>query len=229
MRQVIFDTETTGLGPGHRIVSLAAIEMVDGLLTGKFAHWHLNPGRPCDPGAAAIHGLADDYLATQPKFIEIEPELDAFVSNARMVIHNAQFDLRMLRAEQELVAAARGNRAIFVLPPHTCTFVEAEKRRGRAKGRNTLDTLAREWGVQNLRELTGKHGALVDCLVLYGVFRFLAGRPPVPLVQSQIDHFLSKGFGVHGGFTEQSPGSTAVPAPSQPDAPGVGPDVRAVG
>jgi DNA polymerase III subunit epsilon len=201
MRQIIFDTETTGLNhKEHRIVSLAAVEMQDGFLTGRFAHYHLNPERPCDPGAAALHGLKDDYLATQPKFTEIKGELLDFVGNSRFVIHNAPFDLNFFANELD-----RANVSTYHIDS-TCTYKKAVERRGVGKGRNTLDTLARDYGVQNLREQTGKHGALVDCLVLYGVFRYLAGLTPVPLVQSQVDHFLNKLHGVHGPFEQSRPG-----------------------
>jgi DNA polymerase-3 subunit epsilon len=224
VRQLIFDTETTGLNSReHRLVSLAAVEIVDGELTGRFAHYHLNPERPCDPGAAAIHGLMDEYLATQPLFAQVWPELDCFITGSRFIIHNAKFDLAFLLAELCRTGRPRA------IPPYTCTFERAEARRGRAKGRNTLDTLAREWGVQNLREATGKHGALVDCLVLYGVWRRLAGLDPRPLVQFQLDHYLNKGFGIHGCFEQASPGGADVPAPAQVDTPSVPDGVRAVG
>lgn len=226
MRQLILDTETTGLDPKReRLVSIAALEMIDGDLTGAFAHWHLNPEQPCNPKAAEIHGLTDEYLKTQPKFAEIEPELDRFVSNDRLVIHNAKFDLGFLTAELDRIARGRA----YKVPPYTCTYERAVAARGMGKGRNTLDTLAREYGIQNLRETTGKHGALVDCLVLYGVFRHLARLSPAPLLQSQLDHFMSKGFGVHGNYPRSSPEGADLPSLPLADAPGVSADLCSVG
>lgn len=231
MRQVIFDTETTGLNPREdRLVSFAALEMVDGALTGAFIHYHLNPERPCNPKAAEIHGLTDAYLVTQPRFVDVEGELNAFINADRLVIHNAKFDMGFLSAEivRNRDPMKRWD-PVTGLPPYTCTYEKAVAKRGIGKGRNTLDALAREWQVQNLRELTGKHGALVDCLVLFGVFRSLAGLEPSPLVQSQIDHYLNKGFGIHGNFEHTSAGGASVPAPASAHPASLPPDVRPVG
>lgn len=234
MRQLIFDTETTGLNPSsERLVSLAAVEVIDGNLTGSFAHWHLNPGKPSQPKALEVHGLTEEYLATQPKLINVVDRMIRFIDGCPLIIHNANFDLGFLDIE---LARARAEAAGNPTAAHwvyqgesRCTYRKAVSVRGTAKGRNTLDTLAREWGVQNLRELTGKHGALVDCLVLYGVFRVLANLPAKPLLQSELDHYLSKGFGVHGNFESAGTGGARLPSPAQSHPAGVSSDVRPVG
>lgn len=231
MRQIIFDTETTGLDPRqHRIVSLAAIELVDGEPTGRFAHWHINPERPCDPGAAKVHGLTDEYLAKQATFREIKDEFMDFIRRDELVIHNAAFDIGMLtqelyRLHQRTIASPFVPTAI--LPQRRCTLQRAEALRGRAKGRNTLDALTVEFGIDNLRARTGKHGALVDCLTLYGVYRALFGLKPRPLVQWEVDHYLSKAFGVHGSFQPTDSRGEGVPAQAEPDAPARTPDTGA--
>lgn len=225
MRQIILDTETTGFRPG-RIVSIAAIEMVDGELTGAFAHYHLNPGQPCDPGATKAHGLTDEYLATQTTFCNVIGPLDTFLGASPIIAHNAPSDMNFLEAEYRRESEASGF-AWRVLNPVRCTLSKAKAMRGFGKGVNTLDALASDYGIENLRTLTGKHGALVDALVLFGVYRALHGAGPRPLVQSQLDHYLNAGFGVHGNFKLQGPGCPDVPPSAQADPSRVTADVRA--
>jgi DNA polymerase-3 subunit epsilon len=225
VRQIILDTETTGFRPGG-IVSLAAIEMVDGELTGAFAHYHINPKMPCDPGATKVHGLTDEYLATCPTFSNVIGPLDTFLGASPIIAHNAPFDMGFLEAEYRRESEASGF-AWRVVNPVRCTYSKAEVQRGRAKGRNTLDALTEAYKVQNFRG-DGRHGALVDALTLFSVYRALWGADPLPLVQSQLDHFLNKGFGVHGRFEFTSPGSPDVPASAQADPSPVRPDVCAI-
>jgi DNA polymerase-3 subunit epsilon len=139
VRQIILDTETTGFRPGG-IVSLAAIEMVDGELTGAFAHYHINPKMPCDPGATKVHGLTDEYLATCPTFSNVIGPLDTFLGASPIIAHNAPFDMGFLEAEYRRESEASGF-AWRVVNPVRCTYSKAEVQRGRAKGRNTLDAL----------------------------------------------------------------------------------------
>lgn len=226
MRQIILDTETTGFRPGG-IVSLAAIEMVDGELTGAFAHYHINPKMPVDPGAVKVHGLTDEYLATCPTFSDIIEPIDNFLGASPIIAHNAPFDMGFLEAEYRRESELSGF-AWRLVNPVRCTYSKAEVQRGRGKGRNTLDTLTAEYKVQNFRG-DGRHGALVDALTLFGVYRALWGAEPLSLVQSQLDHFLTKGFGVHGSFKCTGPGSPDVPSSAQADPSGVTADVRAVG
>lgn len=226
MRQLICDTETTGLNPrDERLVSIAAIEMVDGELTGAFAHWHLNPGKSSHPRALEVHGLTDEYLATQPAFEAISDQLISFLGTSPLIFHNAPFDMGFIEA-----ALWRILPGYTLINPVRCTYAKAVAARGMGKGRNTLDVLTREYNTLDIRTLTGgKHGALVDCLQLYGVYRALHGAEQVPLLQSLLDHYFSKGFGVHGSLSTQSPGSPAVPSSAKSNPPGVPADVRTVG
>lgn len=232
MRQVIFDTETTGLDHRtHRVVSVAAIELLNGELTGAFAHWHLNPERPCDPGAAAIHGLTDEYLATQPKFAEIVGQFRDFLGLDELIIHNARFDVPFIQMEitRTLDPTKRWD-PVTMFPRHRCTYEHAVRLRGMGKGRNTLDALTKAFGALDVRTLSGgKHGALIDCVQLYGVYRALNRLPQVPLVESLLQHYLTKGFGVHGRVECSGPGSPAIPSPPQADPTGQPADVCAVG
>jgi DNA polymerase III subunit epsilon len=224
MRQVLFDTETTGLSKNeHRLVSLAAIEMVDGELTGGFAHWHLNPGRPSDPGALAIHGLSDEYLATQPRFADIGLALLDFICGSPLIIHNAPFDIGFLESEMTRAFSSAAG-----ITSHTrCTLEQSRRTRG-WRGRNKLDHLVEEYRIPNLRAETGKHGALVDTLLLFNVYRALNGREIVDLVPF-LPHFLDRGFGVHGHFEQSSTGGASLSPSSESDSTGVAADIRAVG
>jgi DNA polymerase-3 subunit epsilon len=196
VRELLFDTETTGLSPekGHRLVSLAAIELIDHQPTGRFVHYLLNPERESDPQALAIHGLTTELLSTQPKFSAIVPAFLEFWGLSPLVIHNAPFDLSFLRAE--LVRAGCGLPVIA----HSCTLSRARGVFG--SGSNKLDSLVARFGVRNLRAATGKHGALIDCLLLLPVYQHLRGVVATELT----DEFLQL-YGVLDGASNQDTGS----------------------
>ena len=101
MRQIVLDTETTGLelADGHRIIEIGCVELMHRRLTGRNWHRYLRPGRDVDPGALAVHGITNEFLSTQPTFAEIAEEFLAFVDGAELVIHNAEFDVGFLNAE----------------------------------------------------------------------------------------------------------------------------------
>jgi DNA polymerase-3 subunit epsilon len=224
VRELIFDTETTGLDPKtHRLVSIAVVELVHGALTGRFCYYHLNPERPNDPRAQEIHGLTDEYLATCPKFADIATPLMEFIGTSRLVAHNARFDLGFLSEELD-----RAQFPTNTFDSYHCTYQAAVKRRGMGKGRNTLDTLTEVYKAPNYRAATGKHGALIDALTLLGVYGALSGRHATRLVQSQLDHF-TQGFGIHGPFAESRTGSQELPSSAQPLSSDQSPDLCSVG
>lgn len=231
MRQIIFDTETTGLNSREdRIVSLAALEMVDGELTGAFCHYHLNPGKPVGD-SVNIHGLTDDYLADKPAFGFVADAFKGFVGGSRLIIHNAPFDMGFLCAEYTRLAdPLKRWDPVTMLPAYKCTLSQARAMRG-YRGRNKLDDLVRDYGIDNLRMATGKHGALVDTLLLFNVYRALNRAPVRDLLQSHLDHYLNKGFGVHNErFASASrPGGQGLPAAAQSVPADQPADVRAVG
>lgn len=165
MRQVVLDTETTGLDPaaGHRIVELAALELVDRRLTGNRLHHFLNPGRDIDAGALEVHGITLEFLADKPCFADIAEEFLAFVADAQLVIHNAPFDVGFL--DQELRLAGRP----------TLTELEVDildtlaLARSRYPGqKNSLDALCKRLGVDNSNRTL--HGALLDAELLAEVY-----------------------------------------------------------
>lgn len=173
MRQIILDTETTGINPkeGHRIVEIGALEMVDRRLTGRSYHQYINPQRPVED-SFAIHGLSDEYLSGFPIFAEIASAFLDFAQGAELVIHNAGFDMGFLDHEYQLLQA-QGLK--LALPSQCCTVLDTLAM-ARAKfpgSRASLDALCKRFGVDNSnRQL---HGALLDAELLAEVYLFLSG------------------------------------------------------
>ncbi len=165
MRQIILDTETTGLNAksGDRIIEIGCVEMVNRRLTGNNFHYYINPERDSDPGALAVHGLTTEFLSDKPKFAEIVDSLCEFVRDVEIIIHNAPFDLGFLDAELErLGRPAFGSLVTSVID----TLVQAkELYPGK---RNSLDALCERYGVSNAHRTL--HGALLDSELLAEVY-----------------------------------------------------------
>jgi DNA polymerase III subunit epsilon len=168
MREIIFDTETTGLSPreGHRVVEIGCVEMENRFLTGRTFHAYLNPERDMPVEAFNVHGLSAEFLADKPVFAKVAAELVAFLGDATLVAHNASFDVTFLNAE----FAACGLPAIA--PDRVVdTLVLARKRH--PGQRNDLDSLCQRYGIDNSRRT--KHGALMDSEFLSEVYVELMG------------------------------------------------------
>lgn len=164
-RQIILDTETTGLEPaqGHRIVEIGCVEMMNRRLTGNNFHRYLNPGRESDEAALEVHGLTTEFLADKPRFAEIVDEFLAFVNGAEIIIHNAPFDVAFLNAE-----LAKLKRPAFV--KHVGGVVDSllmakELHPGK---RNNLDALCERYEISNAHRTL--HGALLDGQLLAEVY-----------------------------------------------------------
>ncbi|MCC5983092.1 MAG: DNA polymerase III subunit epsilon [Rhodobacteraceae bacterium] len=172
MRELVMDTETTGLDPdeGHRIVEIGAVELINHMPTGRTYHQYINPQRPMTAEAFAVHGLGDDFLAQYPPFDQIVEAFLAFVGTDRMVIHNAPFDMRFINAE--LTWARRAT-----LPEAQALDTLALARRRFPGSPASLDALCRRFGIDNSgRE---KHGALLDSEILAEVYlELIGGRQP---------------------------------------------------
>lgn len=171
MREVVIDTETTGLDPqsGHRIVEIAAFELVHHVPTGRKFHCYVNPERDMPADAYAVHGLTAEFLAAHPPFAAIAGDFLAFIGSDALVIHNAEFDIAFLNAE--LVRAG--------LPPLTSPFTDtlslARKRFPGAPA--SLDALCRRFAID--LAVRDKHGAEIDCGLLAEVYiELLGGRQP---------------------------------------------------
>ncbi len=170
MRQIVLDTETTGLelADGHRIIEIGCIELVHRRATGRHWHRYLKPGREVDAGALAVHGITNDFLAAQPAFADVAAEFLAFVDGTELVIHNAEFDVGFLDAE---LAASGISGAIA----DRCRVLDtlALARHMHPGQRNSLDALCKRYNVDNSgRDL---HGALKDARILADVYLAMSG------------------------------------------------------
>ena len=184
MRQIILDTETTGLEPeqGHRVIEIGCVEILNRRKTGRTFHRYLCPDREVDRGAMQIHGLTNEFLAGQPRFREIAEELVEFISGAELIIHNAAFDVAFIEAElARLPASIRRINEI-------CTVRDTLKlaREMHPGQRNSLDALCKRYSVDNSRREL--HGALLDAQILLDVYLAMTGGQAVlTLVEAQSD------------------------------------------
>jgi DNA polymerase-3 subunit epsilon len=176
MRQIVFDTETTGLEPeqGHRIIEIGAIEIVNRRRTGRQFHRYLCPERDIDPGAAQVHGLTTEFLSGQPKFADVFDELREFVAGAELIIHNAPFDVAFLDEELKRLCKVRKDLGALCTRD-LCGVLDtlALARQMHPGQRNSLDALCKRYSVDNShRDL---HGALLDADLLLEVYLAMTG------------------------------------------------------
>ena len=165
MRQIILDTETTGLNPrsGDRIIEIGCVEILNRRLTGKNFHYYLNPERESDPGALAVHGLTSEFLSGKPTFADIVTEFCEFVRDAEIIIHNAPFDVGFLDAELEKVG-------LPVFSDHVQKVIDTllQAKELHPGKRNSLDALCERYGISNSHRTL--HGALLDAELLAEVY-----------------------------------------------------------
>lgn len=171
MRQIVLDTETTGLRPeeGHRIIEVGCLELIDRKLTGRQFHYYINPERTIEAGAIAVHGITNEFLRDKPLFSQIVDELVTFINGAELIIHNAPFDIGFLNYEFSLVR--RG----FKTVNDYCSVLDTLQmaRQMHVGQRNSLDALCKRYSVDNTkREL---HGALLDADLLARVYLAMTG------------------------------------------------------
>jgi DNA polymerase-3 subunit epsilon len=175
MREIVFDTETTGLDPGqgHRLVEIGCVELVNRFPTGQVLHRYFNPDRDMPAEAFAVHGLSADFLKDKPRFGELVEELVEFIGDAPLIAHNALFDLGFLNAELERCAKEPVARDRLV-----DTLLLARRRH--PAGPNSLDALCTRYGI-SLADRT-KHGALIDAKLLADVYIELIGGRQASLI-----------------------------------------------
>jgi DNA polymerase-3 subunit epsilon len=168
MREIVLDTETTGLDPraGHRIVEIGAIELIERMPSGRVLHLYLNPGRPMPPEAEKVHGLTDAFLADKPSFAEVADQLVEFLAESPLVAHNAPFDWRFLC--QELEEAGRP-----AIPFERMIDTVEMARRVLPGAKHSLDALCQRFGIDLSRRTL--HGALLDAGLLADVYVELSG------------------------------------------------------
>ncbi len=171
MRQIVLDTETTGLEveKQHRIIEIGCVELLHRRVTGRTFHRYLNPERDVDAGAQQVHGLSAERLAQEPKFAEVAAELLDFIQGAELVIHNAPFDVGFLNGELRRLGDATADIASLCAVLDTLALA----RRMHPGQRNSLDALCKRYGIDNSqREL---HGALLDARILADVYLAMTG------------------------------------------------------
>ncbi|MEY6430879.1 DNA polymerase III subunit epsilon [Thioalkalicoccus limnaeus] len=171
MRQIVLDTETTGLDPaaGHRIIEIGCVELVDRRPTGRTFHQYLQPDREIEAGAVSVHGITDAFLRDKPRFGDIADELLGYLEGAELIIHNASFDLGFL--DHELKRWRGDARPLAELCSVTDTLVLA--RTLHPSQRNSLDALCKRYGIDNSHR--DRHGALLDAEILADVYLAMTG------------------------------------------------------
>lgn len=180
-RQIVLDTETTGLEPsqGHRIIEIGCVEMVNRRLTGNNYHQFLQPDREIDEGAQAVHGISNEFLADKPRFTDVVKDFIEYLDGAELIIHNAPFDVGFIDHEFRLAGDEYGKVATYCAVIDT--LVMARKMRPGKK--NNLDVLCKEYEVNNAhREL---HGALLDAELLAEVYLRMTGGQSALSLESE--------------------------------------------
>ncbi|WP_455212628.1 DNA polymerase III subunit epsilon [Kaarinaea lacus] len=181
MRQIVLDTETTGLEPaqGHRIIEIGCVEMIDRRLTGNHYHQYIQPDREIDDGAIEVHGISNEFLVDKPRFEDIVDDFLGFVKGAELIIHNAPFDVGFINHELQLYK--KEHPTIDTL----CSIIDtlALARELHPGQKNNLDALCKRYDVDNShREL---HGALLDAEILADVYLRMTGGQEALFVESQ--------------------------------------------
>lgn len=173
MRQIILDTETTGLEPseGHRVIEIGCVELVNRRLTDRRYQVYLNPEREIDAGAIEVHGITNEMLATKPKFADIAQDFLEFIRGAELIIHNAPFDVGFLNHELKLMA--NGSQPVCI--DGLCSVIDTLQlaRRLHPGQKNDLDSLCRRYSVDNSHR--SLHGALLDAEILADVYLAMTG------------------------------------------------------
>jgi DNA polymerase-3 subunit epsilon len=172
MRQVILDTETTGLDPaqGHRIIEIGCVEMVNRRLTGDSYQQYIMPEREIDPGAIEVHGITNEFLADKPFFANVASDFIEYIKGAELIIHNAPFDTGFLNNEFKLLSKNKPE----TIEKH-CSVIDTLRmaRKMHPGQRNDLDSLCRRYGIDNTQRTL--HGALLDAEILADVYLAMTG------------------------------------------------------
>ena len=189
MREIVLDTETTGLDPlrGDRLVEIGCVEMINRMPTGQTFHRHINPERDMPAEAFAVHGLSSEFLADKPLFVHVVEEFLEFIADAPLVIHNASFDIAFINAELEKVARSP-------IPRERLVDTLLLARRKHPGVSNRLDDLCSRYAIDNSRRT--KHGALLDAELLAEVYIDLIGaRQSQLILATEVRDARAGGYG----------------------------------
>jgi len=171
MRQIVLDTETTGLEPkqGHRVIEIGCVELLDRKLTGNHYHQYIQPDREIDEGAIEVHGITNEFLQDKPRFADIAEDFLAFIKGAELVIHNAPFDVGFINHEFDLLKPTLAKVETF------CKILDTLQlaRQMHPGQRNSLDALCKRYDIDNSQR--EKHGALLDSEILADVYLTMTG------------------------------------------------------
>ena len=181
MRQIVLDTETTGLEPkqGHRIIEIGCVEIVNRRKTDRHYHQYLNPGREIDDGAYDVHGISNEFLADKPDFSDIAQEFINFIRDSELIIHNAPFDVGFLNAELGRLGKQWG-----VIEDY-CKVIDTlgMARELHPGQKNNLDALCQRYNIDNSQR--NLHGALLDAQILLDVYLVMTGGQTDLLLETQ--------------------------------------------
>ena len=181
MRQIVLDTETTGLEPaaGHRVIEIGGVEIVDRRLTGRHYHQYINPQRTIDAAALEVHGIRSEFLEDKPLFADIADAFLEYINGAELIIHNAAFDVAFLDAELQRTGS-RVSRVAALCEVTDSLVLARHKHPGQ---KNNLDALCRRYGVDNSARTL--HGALLDAEILADVYLLMTGGQTALFAQEQ--------------------------------------------
>ena len=172
MRQIVLDTETTGIDPkeGHRIIEIGCVEVVNRRLTGNHFHVYINPGRHIEQEAIEVHGITNEFLADKPTFSQVAQEFVNFIKGAQLVIHNAPFDVGFMDHEFGMEASTKG-----LVTSQICDVLDTLTlaRQMHPGQKNNLDALCKRYGIDNSHRTL--HGALLDSEILADVYLLMTG------------------------------------------------------
>ncbi|MDI5932893.1 DNA polymerase III subunit epsilon [Halomonas kalidii] len=219
MRQIILDTETTGIDPreGHRLVEIGAVEMVNRRLTGNTYHQYINPEREIEAEAVAVHGITNERVADEPVFAAVADDFWAFIEGAELVIHNAPFDVGFMDHEFEMLNRRRGEPRLGPVAEHCRILDTLQMARDKHPGqRNNLDALCKRYEIDNGHRVL--HGALLDAEILADVYLAMTGGQTA----LSLDASAGSGEGAATGNTglvirrlALEPGRLGVPSPNE--------------
>ena len=181
MRQIVLDTETTGIDPkeGHRVIEIGCVEVVNRRLTGNHFHVYINPGRHIEQEAIEVHGITNEFLADKPTFSQVAQEFVSFIKGAQLVIHNAPFDVGFMDHEFGMEASTKG-----VITNQICDVLDTLTlaRQMHPGQKNNLDALCKRYGIDNSHRTL--HGALLDAEILADVYLLMTGGQTKPKLAS---------------------------------------------
>ena len=201
MRQVVLDTETTGLEveKNHRIIEIGCVELVNRRITGQKFHRYLNPDRDIDKGAMEVHGITRERLEKEPRFVDVQTEFADFVRGAELIIHNATFDIAFLNAELGRLPGTAGTIAEW------CSVLDtlALARRMHPGQRNSLDALCKRYSIDNSHR--DYHGALLDARILAEVYLAMTGGQAILTLSAEADSHASRARRQHSASGKSMP------------------------